>query len=203
MIFKKLLLIGLILSSQYSFSQGFELDIVQAALERTIHNVRYDGRYLSIPYPNGDVPANIGVCTDVIVRTYRAIGTDFQQLVHEDMVANFEAYPSKRIWGLSRTDKNIDHRRVPNLQAFLSRHGEVLAVSNDASDYKAGNIVTWMLPGNLLHIGLITNKISALTGNPMVVHNIGAGPKLDDVLFSYSITGHYRYIPAKYSDPRR
>ncbi|CCK76762.1 Conserved hypothetical protein [Oleispira antarctica RB-8] len=203
MIFKKLLLIGLILSSQYSFSQNFELDVVEAALERTNHNVRYDGRYLSIPYPNGDVPANIGVCTDVIVRTYRAIGTDLQQLVHEDMVANFEAYPSKRIWGLSRTDKNFDHRRVPNLQAFLSRHGEVLAVSDDASDYKAGNIVTWMLPGNLPHIGLITNKMSALTGNPMVVHNIGAGPKLDDVLFSYSITGHYRYIPAKYSDPRR
>jgi len=203
MIFKKILLIGLLLCTQVAFSQNFELDVVEAALERTNHNVRYDGRYLSIPYPNGDVPANIGVCTDVIVRTYRAIGTDFQQLVHEDMVANFEAYPSKRIWGLSRTDKNIDHRRVPNLQAFLSRHGEVLAVSNDASDYKAGNIVTWMLPGNLPHIGLITNKISALTGNPMVVHNIGAGPKLDDVLFSYSMTGHYRYIPAKYSDPHR
>jgi uncharacterized protein YijF (DUF1287 family) len=203
MIFKKLLLVGLLLCTQVALSQNFELDVVQAALERTNHNVRYDGRYLSIPYPNGDVPANIGVCTDVIVRTYRAIGTDFQQLVHEDMVANFEAYPSKRIWGLSRTDKNIDHRRVPNLQAFLSRHGEVLAVSNDASDYKAGNIVTWMLPGNLPHIGLITNKISALTGNLMVVHNIGAGPKLDDVLFSYSVTGHYRYIPAKYSDPHR
>ena len=201
--FKKLLLTILLLSSQNALSETFELDIVQAALERTNHNVRYDGRYMSIPYPNGDVPANIGVCTDVIVRTYRAIGTDLQQLVHEDMVANFEAYPSKRIWGLSRTDKNIDHRRVPNLQAFLSRHGEVLAVSNDASDYKAGNIVTWMLPGNLPHIGLITNKISALTDNPMVVHNIGAGPKLDDVLFSYSITGHYRYIPAKYSDTRR
>jgi uncharacterized protein YijF (DUF1287 family) len=203
MIFKKILLIGLLLCTQVAFSQNFELDVVEAALERTNHNVRYDGRYLSIPYPNGDVPANIGVCTDVIVRTYRAIGTDLQQLVHEDMVANFEAYPSKRIWGLSRTDKNIDHRRVPNLQAFLSRHGEVLAVSNDASDYKPGNIVTWMLPGNLPHIGLITNKISALTGNPMVVHNIGAGPKLDDVLFSYSITGHYRYIPARYSDARR
>jgi uncharacterized protein YijF (DUF1287 family) len=203
MIFKKILLIGLLLCTQVAFSQNFEIDVVEAALERTNHNVRYDGRYLSIPYPNGDVPENIGVCTDVIVRTYRAIGTDLQQLVHEDMVANFEAYPSKRIWGLSRTDKNIDHRRVPNLQAFLSRHGEVLAVSNDASDYKAGNIVTWMLPGNLPHIGLITNKISALTGNPMMVHNIGAGPKLDDVLFSYSITGHYRYIPAKYSDSHR
>jgi uncharacterized protein YijF (DUF1287 family) len=202
-IFKKLLLVGLLLCTQVALSQNFELDVVQAALERTKHNVRYDGRYISIPYPNGDVPANIGVCTDVIVRTYRAIGTDLQQLVHEDMVANFEAYPSKRIWGQNRTDKNIDHRRVPNLQAFLSRQGEKLVVSSKASDYKAGNIVTWMLPGNLPHIGLITNKISAFTGNPMVVHNIGAGPKLDDVLFSYSITGHYRYIPAQYSDARR
>jgi uncharacterized protein YijF (DUF1287 family) len=202
-IFKKLLLVGLLLCTQVALSQNFELDVVQAALERTKHNVRYDGRYISIPYPNGDVPANIGVCTDVIVRTYRAIGTDLQQLVHEDMVANFEAYPSKRIWGQNRTDKNIDHRRVPNLQAFLSRQAEKLVVSRKASDYKAGNIVTWMLPGNLPHIGLITNKISALTGNPMVVHNIGAGPKLDDVLFSYSITGHYRYIPAQYSDARR
>ncbi|MFQ3170726.1 MAG: hypothetical protein ACI9DG_000750 [Oleispira sp.] len=203
MILKKLLLMSLFLFSQNSFSQDFELDLVQAALERTNHNVRYDGRYISIPYPNGDVPENIGVCTDVIVRTYRAIGTDLQQLVHEDMVANFEAYPTKRIWGQNRTDKNIDHRRVPNLQAFLSRQGEKLVISSKASDYKAGNIVTWMLPGNLPHIGLITNKISALTGNPMVVHNIGAGPKLDDVLFSYKITGHYRYIPAKYSDARR
>jgi uncharacterized protein YijF (DUF1287 family) len=203
MIFKKLLLVGLLLCTKVAFSQDFELDVVEAALERTNHNVRYDGRYISIPYPNGDVPENIGVCTDVIVRTYRAIGTDLQQLVHEDMVANFEAYPSKRIWGQNRTDKNIDHRRVPNLQTFLSRQGEKLVISSKASNYKAGNIVTWMLPGNLPHIGLITNKISALTGNPMVVHNIGAGPKLDDVLFSYKITGHYRYIPAKYSDARR
>jgi uncharacterized protein YijF (DUF1287 family) len=203
MIFKKLLLVGLLLCTKVAFSQDFELDLVEAALERTNHNVRYDGRYISIPYPNGDVPENIGVCTDVIVRTYRAIGTDLQQLVHEDMVANFEAYPSKRIWGQNRTDKNIDHRRVPNLQTFLSRQGEKLVISSKASNYKAGNIVTWMLPGNLPHIGLITNKISVLTGNPMVVHNIGAGPKLDDVLFSYKITGHYRYIPAKYSDARR
>jgi uncharacterized protein YijF (DUF1287 family) len=203
MIFKKLLLVGLLLCTKVAFSQDFELDVVEAALERTNHNVRYDGRYISIPYPNGDVPENIGVCTDVIVRTYRAIGTDLQQLVHEDMVANFEAYPSKRIWGQNRTDKNIDHRRVPNLQTFLSRQGEKLVISSKASNYKAGNIVTWMLPGNLPHIGLITNKISVLTGNPMVVHNIGAGPKLDDVLFSYKITGHYRYIPAKYSDAHR
>jgi len=205
MMFNRFLLVLLLVSSPSAFSdvlegESFVTDIVQAALERTNHNVRYDGRYISIPYPNGDVPTNIGVCTDVIIRTYRTIGADLQKLVHEDMAANFEAYPSKRIWGLNRTDKNIDHRRVPNLQAFLSRQGEELVISSKASDYKAGNIVTWMLPGNLQHIGLITNKISALTGNPMVVHNIGAGPKLEDMLFAYKITGHYRYIPPQYHD---
>ena len=205
MMFNRFLLVLLLVSSPSAFSdvlegESFVTDIVQAALERTNHNVRYDGRYISIPYPNGDVPTNIGVCTDVIIRTYRTIGADLQKLVHEDMAANFEAYPSKRIWGLNRTDKNIDHRRVPNLQAFLSRQGEELVISSKASDYKAGNIVTWMLPGNLPHIGLITNKISALTGNPMVVHNIGAGPKLEDMLFAYKITGHYRYIPPQYHD---
>ncbi|MBL4797040.1 MAG: DUF1287 domain-containing protein [Oleispira sp.] len=200
MVFKKLLFIAFLISSQNAFSEDFELDIVKAAIERTKHSVRYDGRYMSIPYPNGDVPANIGVCTDVIIRTYRAIGTDLQKLVHEDMLANFGAYPSKRIWGMSSTDKNIDHRRVPNLQAFLSRKGEKLAVSNDGSDYKPGDIVTWMLPGNLPHIGLITNNVSSISNNPLVVHNIGAGPKLDDMLFSYKITGHYRYVPSKYRE---
>ncbi|PHR97498.1 MAG: DUF1287 domain-containing protein [Blastopirellula sp.] len=200
MIIIRLLLITLLAFTPNAFSETFETDIVQAALERTQHNVRYDGSYMSIPYPNGDVPANIGVCTDVIIRTYRAIGTDLQKLVHEDMLANFGAYPSKRIWGMSSTDKNIDHRRVPNLQAFLSRKGEKLAVSNDASDYKAGDIVTWMLTGNLPHIGLITNNVSSISNNPLVVHNIGAGPKLDDMLFSYKITGHYRYVPSKYRE---
>jgi uncharacterized protein YijF (DUF1287 family) len=136
----------------------------------------------------------------VIIRTYRAIGSDLQQLVHEDMVANFGAYPSKRIWGMSSTDKNIDHRRVPNLQVFFSRHGEELAVSSLSSDYKPGDIVTWMLPGNLPHVGLITNNVSSISNNPLVVHNIGAGPKLDDMLFSYKITGHYRYVPSNYSE---
>ena len=194
----------LLLYSQLSLSDSFEHvsfkhDIVQAALERTQHNVRYDGRYLSIPYPNGDVPASIGVCTDVVIRTYRAIGTDLQQLVHEDMLANFSQYPSKRIWGMSSTDKNIDHRRVPNLQVFLTRHGNVLPVSEDAKDYGPGDIVTWMLPGNLPHIGIVTDKISAATGNPLIVHNIGSGPSLDDMLFSYKISGHYRYVPQKYN----
>lgn len=180
---------------QLSFSEDFETNIVKAAIERTQHSVRYDGRYLSIPYPNGDVPANMGVCTDVVIRSYRAIGADLQMLVHEDMVANFSEYPSKRIWGLTTTDRNIDHRRVPNLQAFLSRQGEVIRVSADANDYKPGNLVTWMLPGNLPHIGIVTDQASSLTGNPLIVHNIGSGPELSDMLFSYEITGHYRYVP--------
>lgn len=172
-----------------------ENSLAAAALERTQHSVRYDGSYFSIAYPGGDVPADIGVCTDVIIRSYRALGIDLQRLVHEDMTANFDAYPSKRIWGLTRTDSNIDHRRVPNLQTFFTRHGVVLPVTSQATDYAAGDVVTWMLPNNLPHIGIISNRINPETGRPFVVHNIGAGPKLDDMLFSYTITGHYRYAP--------
>ncbi len=176
----------------------FESDVLAAAYERTHQSVTYDGRYLSIPYPGGDVPSNIGVCTDVVIRSYRSIGTDLQKLVHEDMKENFASYPSKRIWGLTRPDKNIDHRRVPNLQTFFSRHGEELDIPPEASAYKAGSLVTWMLPGNLPHIGIVTDKVSAETGNPLVVHNIGRGPELEDMLFKYKITGHYRFVPDKY-----
>ncbi len=109
--------------AQLALGNTFTDDLVQAVIKRTAQQITYDGRYLSIPYPNGDVPSNIGVCTDVIIRAYRAIGTDLQKLVHEDMAANFNAYPSKRIWGLNSTDRNIDHRRVPNLQVFLTRQG--------------------------------------------------------------------------------
>ncbi|MFK7843927.1 MAG: DUF1287 domain-containing protein [Rhodothermales bacterium] len=190
-----LLLVTSILISQTALSQQFELDLVEAAIERTKHDVRYDGSYLSISYPNGDVPANIGVCTDVIIRSYRAIGTDLQVLVHEDMAQNFSAYPSKRIWGLNTTDRNIDHRRVPNLQVFFSRHGESLPISDKSRDYAPGDIVSWMLPGNLPHIGIVTDQVSTSTGNPLIAHNIGMGPKLNDILFAYKITGHYRYEP--------
>jgi hypothetical protein len=176
----------------------FASDFVMAALERTQHAVSYNGAYFSIPYPNGDVPAHLGVCTDVIVRSYRAIGADLQQLVHEDMVKHFNLYPSARLWGLKSTDKNIDHRRVPNLQTYFARHGVTLAVSSQPQDYAAGDLVTWMLPGNLPHIGIVTDKKSATTGNPLIVHNIGAGPKLDDGLFDYPITGHYRFVPKNY-----
>ncbi len=173
----------------------FESDLVTAATERTKHHITYDGSYHSIAYPNGDVPIDIGVCTDVIIRSYRAMGIDLQQLVHEDMKNNFQHYPSKRIWGLSSTDSNIDHRRVPNLQTFFKRHGKELAISSEAHDYSAGDLVTWMLPGNLPHIGIISDKINARTGNPLIIHNIGAGPKFGDMLFNYPITGHYKYIP--------
>jgi uncharacterized protein YijF (DUF1287 family) len=177
-------------------ANAFQQELVSAALERTQHQVSYNGAYYRLDYPNGDVPANIGVCTDVIIRAYRAVGTDLQVKVHEDMVANFAAYPSKRIWGLASTDRNIDHRRVPNLQAFFSRHGESLPVSDSPADYVPGDLVTWMLPGNLPHIGIVTDRTSEGSDNPLIVHNIGAGPELEDMLFDYPITGHYRYRPS-------
>lgn len=188
----------LVLCSLGAKASSFEADIVSALLERTTHNVTYDGRYISIPYPNGDVPDNIGVCTDVVIRSYRTLGVDLQKLVHEDMFENFNKYPSNRIWGLSKTDKNIDHRRVPNLQQFFTRHGTVLKISNDSEDYKTGDIVTWVLPSNLPHIGIVIDRKSEQSGNPLIVHNIGRGPKIDDMLFDYKITGHYRYVPSKY-----
>lgn len=168
--------------------------LVKAAQERTRHQVRYDGRYLRIDYPGGDVPADMGVCTDVVIRTYRAVGVDLQQRLHNDIRANFSRYPSKRIWGLTRPDTNIDHRRVPNLQRFFTRHGSSLPVSQRAEDYQPGDLVTWMLPGNLPHIGIVSDQ-RARSGNYMIVHNIGQGPKLQDMLFDYDITGHYRYLP--------
>ena len=187
----------LLFFSSSLLADNFEARIVNAALARTKVNVRYDGSYLSIPYPNGDVPPNIGVCTDVVIRTYRALDIDLQKLVHEDMKANFDDYPSRRIWGLKGTDKNIDHRRVPNLQAFFSRHGETLRISSSAEDYLPGVLVTWILPGNLPHIGIVTDDFSKASGNPLVVHNIGSGPKLEDILLEFTITGHYRFEPKR------
>ncbi|GIU44965.1 hypothetical protein TUM4438_17360 [Shewanella sairae] len=190
-----LLLQGLLVSSVQADVETFSAELVQAAMDRTEHHVRYDGSYFKLDYPNGDVPANIGVCTDVVIRSYRQLGIDLQVLVHEDMNSHFAQYPSKRIWGLSRPDKNIDHRRVPNLQTFFTRHGRTLQVSNDGADYQAGDIVTWMLPGNLPHIGILVEQTSLEQKRPLVVHNIGAGPQLEDMLFEYPITGHYRYQP--------
>lgn len=189
------ILLFLLLFSPIPADAASSTALVKAAIERTNHQVIYDGSYRVINYPGGDVPANSGVCTDVIIRSYRSLGLDLQKRVHQDIKANFSKYPSKRIWGLNKPDTNIDHRRVPNLQVFFSRHGQTLPITDKVNDYLPGDIVTWMLPNNLPHIGIVTNRNNEKTGNPMIVHNIGAGPKLEDMLFSYSITGHYRYLP--------
>jgi uncharacterized protein len=165
--------------------------LVASAMERLSHEVTYDGGYRSIDYPGGDVPDHIGVCTDLVVRAYRGVGIDLQMAVHEDMKAEFDAYP--KIWGLRRPDTNIDHRRVLNLRVFFSRNGVELARSEDAADYHPGDLVTWTLPSNLPHIGIVSARTSSDGLRPLIVHNIGAGPVLDDILFRYPITGHYRY----------
>jgi uncharacterized protein YijF (DUF1287 family) len=174
-----------------ALAQDFYSRLVDAAVERLSHRVTYDGSYRGIAYPGGDVPDSIGVCTDLIVRAYRGVGLDLQQLVHEDMREHFSDYPAN--WGLSRPDPNIDHRRVPNLQTFFVRHGEVLPITQNPADYRAGDIVTWMLPGNLPHIGIVGPVRPGDGGLPLIVHNIGAGPVHDDILFRYPITGHYQY----------
>jgi uncharacterized protein len=166
--------------------------LVEAALARTELQVRYDPAYVRIPYPGGDVPAETGVCTDEVIRSYRQVGVDLQKEVHEDMRRNFRLYP--KTWGLRRADPNIDHRRVPNLMVFFERQKASLPVTQTAADYKPGDVVTWDLGGGLTHIGIVVNVPS--DGDPArmrIVHNIGAGPQLEDVLFSWKITGHYRY----------
>jgi uncharacterized protein YijF (DUF1287 family) len=188
-------LILLIFAFPFSVSGITSAELIQAAIERTKHHVEYDGTYHSIDYPGGDVPSKIGVCTDVIIRAYRKFGIDLQVRVHKDIKRHFSKYPSKKIWGLKRPDKNIDHRRVPNLQVFFSRNGRCLNITKRVEDYRPGDLVTWVLPGNLPHIGIVTDRYDENTGNPMIVHNIGKGPELEDMLFSYPITGHYRYFP--------
>lgn len=169
---------------------SFEEKLAAAAISIVDPTIVYTPNYVSIKYPNGDVPAKTGVCTDVVIRTYRKLGIDLQKEVHEDMKANFSKYPTK--WGLKKTDTNIDHRRVPNLETFFSRKGQKLSVSQNPDDYKTGDMVTWMINGKLPHIGIITNKKSP-DGNPMIVHNVGGGQVLEDCLFSYEIVGHYKY----------
>jgi uncharacterized protein len=174
--------------------QQFLQKLVDAAIERTHHAVRYDSAYVRIPYPNGDVPSGTGVCTDEIIRSFRAVGIDLQKEVHEDMLHNFSAYPNQRRWLLAHADTNIDHRRVPNLMTFFARKGEQLPVSERTEDYSPGDLVTWDLGGNVPHIGIVVDRKSARTGRYLIVHNIGRGPQMEDVLFNWRITGHYRYF---------
>jgi len=166
-----------------------------AALERTHHRVVYDPAYVRLAYPGGDVAADRGVCADLVIRAYRALGIDLQQAVHEDMKAAFAAYPPH--WGLTRPDPNIDHRRVPNLEVFFTRQDAALPPSHDPAAYRPGDVVAWNLKGRsgfLPHIGIVTDRVG-ISGRPQVVHNIGAGPRLEDVLFDWPITGHYRWLP--------
>lgn len=161
-------------------------------MELTQDNVTYDPSYFSIDYPKGDVPADKGVCTDVVIRAYRKMGVDLQQLIHEDMKANFDAYPKN--WGLAKPDTNIDHRRVPNLMTFFKRHGAEFPITETGIDYQPGDIVTWSLGGGITHIGIVSNVQSLNHKQYQIVHNIGGGQVLQDCLFDYEIIGHYRYF---------
>jgi uncharacterized protein len=167
--------------------------IIQAAHAQVGVTLSYDPSYVSIPFPGGDVPLDRGVCTDVVIRAYRSIGIDLQLLVNRDMRKAFSAYPRK--WGLARPDPNIDHRRVDNLAVFFTRNGQSLPVSRDVADYKPGDLVTWRLADGRPHIGLVSDR--SADGRPLMVHNIGAGTKVEDTLFAFTITGHYRYLPGK------
>jgi uncharacterized protein YijF (DUF1287 family) len=169
----------------------FGLQLSNSALTLIDSSVKYDPAYFVLKYPNGDVPADKGVCTDVIIRAYRKLGIDLQKEVHEDMVKNFSKYP--KTWGLKKPDTNIDHRRVPNLAVFFSKFGKVKSTETNPALYVPGDIVTWILPGNLTHIGIVVNKKSADGKRFLIVHNIGGGQVLEDCLFKYTITGHYQY----------
>ncbi|MEE4011749.1 DUF1287 domain-containing protein [Roseibium sp. FZY0029] len=179
----------------FSTAVSWAGELIAAAESQIGVTVIYDPAYVSLPFPDGDLPRERGVCTDVVVRAYRdAFGYDLQSAVNADMKSNFSAYP--KIWGLKRPDRNIDHRRVPNLQAFFRRQGAELAVTENAVDYQPGDIVSQMLPGNLPHIAIVSHRASRDGHRPMVVHNIGAGTQLEDRLFEFQITGHYRFKPA-------
>jgi len=170
---------------------AFHARLADSTLTLTQQSVVYDPTYFRIDYPNGDVPANRGVCTDVVIRAYRKVGIDLQRKVHEDMKANFSKYPKK--WGLKSTDRNIDHRRVPNLMTFFGRKGISLPVTTSAKDYIPGDVVCWNLGGAVTHIGIVVNRKSADGVRYLIVHNIGSGQVLEDCLFNFTIIGHYRY----------
>jgi len=172
--------------------------LVKAARKRLKALVVYDGRYIGLDYPGGDVPPTIGVCTDVVIRSYRAAyGFDLQKAVHEDMRENFSEYPTN--WGLSRPDRNIDHRRVPNLETWLTREGYERPITQVPADYAPGDIVSWRLDGGtgsggLPHIGIVSDRLG-VKGAPLIIHNIGGGPEESDMLFDHTITGHFRFHP--------
>ncbi len=188
---RKAILILLFIPFGLFAQENFTQKLSDAAIALTNDAVTYDPSYFSIDYPNGDVPKEKGVCTDVVIRAYRKLSIDLQKEVHEDMKAHFNEYP--KIWGLSSTDKNIDHRRVPNLMKFFERHSTVKTISSKPEDYKPGDIVCWNLGGATTHIGIVVNKKSTDRERYLIAHNIGNGQELSDCLFSYKIIGHYSF----------
>ena len=185
-----LLLLGCLLSLQVAAIEPAEL--VSGARQQVGVTLAYDPAYRRIAYPGGDVPMATGVCTDVVIRALRLQGLDLQKAVHEDMAANFSAYPKQ--WGLKRPDRNIDHRRVPNLMTWFRRQGMALEIGREADDYRAGDIVTWDLGRGQTHIGIVSDRLSA-AGEPLILHNIGAGTREETILFRFPISGHYRFTP--------
>ncbi|HEX8772819.1 MAG TPA: DUF1287 domain-containing protein [Pyrinomonadaceae bacterium] len=165
--------------------------VVDDAIAQADYTLYYDPAYVQLDYPGGDVPPDRGVCSDVIIRAFRKGGVDLQKEVHEDMARSFSSYPQR--WGLSGPDANIDHRRVPNLMTYFKRQGKALSITKDARDYLPGDVVTWNLSGGATHIGLVTNIISETSGAHLMAHNMGAA-RVEDVLFAWEITGHYRYF---------
>lgn len=183
--------IQLLCVSHIVAQDDFYQRLVKATKEIINPDIKYDPSYVRLNYPGGDVPADRGVCTDVVIRAYRKLGIDLQKEVHQDMKENFSLYPKR--WGMKTTDRNIDHRRVPNLMTFFSRKGQVLPKSQKAEDYKPGDIVCWDLPNNLPHIGIVIDQKVVGTNRYKVVHNIGRGQIAEDCLFAFKVTGHYRY----------
>ena len=174
----------------------FGAQLAKAALERTKEKVDYDVTYRIIDFPGGDIPVNRGKAEDVVIRSYRALGTDLQLLLNDDMKSHFREYPS--FWGLSEPDTNIDHRRTPNLQRFFVRHGDSLQPTNSADDYEFGDVVVWHLgsqSAQSAHIGIVVPGPGQLSEEKWIVHNNGSGPVWASELFSYPVVGHYRYIP--------
>ena len=168
--------------------------LVESAISQTKSNVTYDPAYYDIDYPNGVVPSNVGVCSDVIIRAFKDVDLDLQKEVHEDMASNFKVYPN--LWGLTSTDKNIDHRRVPNLQTYFQRKNYDLPVTDDANDYAPGDVVVWRFANGRVHTGLVVNALDLTSQRYLIVHNAGRGPQLENVLFAWEIIGHYRIIPS-------
>lgn len=189
--FRTILLFSFLTSTSVFGQNDFFQVLADSSYTLTKQRVQYDPSYFSLDYPNGDVPANKGVCTDVIIRAYRKLGIDLQKEVHEDMRANFSKYPKN--WGLNSPDKNIDHRRVPNLMTFFERYGQVLPITRGFNDYQPGDIVCWNLGGGITHIGIVSNKKASDGQRPLIIHNIGSGQILEDMLFDFKIIGHYRY----------